>query len=72
MSRAMAATHPHAVLSAAWAMLQPAAGCQGTCRPMPPAAGRLPASTPAVGAAGANGDGEAQLHLGQLAQRRAA
>ena len=29
MSRAMAATHPHTVLGAAWAMLQPAADTQG-------------------------------------------
>ena len=29
MSRAMAATHPHTVLGAAWAMLQPAADAQG-------------------------------------------
>ena len=70
----MAATHPHTVLGAAWAMLQPAADAQGQHLQAHAACllGDYQHARLLWERLAQSGDGEAQLHLGQLAQRRTA
>ena len=74
MSWAVAATHPHTVLGAAWAMLQPAADGQGQHLQAHAACllGDYQRARLLWERRAQSGDGEAQLHLGQLAQRRTA
>ena len=74
MSWAVAATHPHTVLGAAWAMLQPAADAQGQHLQAHAACllGDYQRARLLWERLAQSGDGEAQLHLGQLAQRRTA